>query len=352
MLKTGIVRDHRYLEHITGDYHPESHHRLEVIYNMLEDHDIREKFMDIKPRFATRKELEYVHSGEYVSSVAATEGKPMVMIDGDTQTSPKSWEAAQLAAGGFLELIDSLMAKDIDNGFALVRPPGHHAEYDRGMGFCLFNNVAIGAKHAIAKHGLEKILIIDWDLHQGNATQHTFYDDPKVLYFSTHQFPYYPGTGDFQETGKGEGTGYTINVPLTPGQGDNEYVKIYQEILKPVTLEFKPQLILVSSGFDIYFKDPLGGMKVTPDGFAQMTKIILELANLVCEGKALFILEGGYNLEGLRDSVKKVLLELAGESDLFNDKLILDELIAGSNVDSIIKKVKTQHQNIWKGLSL
>ena len=352
MLKTGIVRDNRYLNHVTGDYHPESHHRLEVIYKMLEDEDIKGKFVEIIPRFATRKELEDVHLKDYVSKVAATEGKPMVMLDGDTQTSPKSWEAAQLAAGGFLELIDSLMKKDIDNGFALVRPPGHHAEHDRGMGFCLFNNVAIGAKYAMAKYNLERILIIDWDLHQGNSTQHVFYDDPKVLYFSTHQFPYYPGTGSFEETGRGEGEGYTINVPLPPGQGDNEYEKIYLEILKPVTLEFMPQLILVSSGFDIYFKDPLGGMKVTPDGFAKMTKIIMELANRVCEGKALFILEGGYDLEGLKDSVKKALFELSGLSDLFNGESVLDEHIDSSRADSIIEKVKTAHRDFWGSLSL
>ncbi|RLB76677.1 MAG: histone deacetylase, partial [Deltaproteobacteria bacterium] len=218
--------------------------------------------------------------------------------------------------------------------------------------FCLFNNVAIGAKYAMAKYNLERILIIDWDLHQGNSTQHVFYDDPKVLYFSTHQFPYYPGTGSFEETGRGEGEGYTINVPLPPGQGDNEYEKIYLEILKPVTLEFMPQLILVSSGFDIYFKDPLGGMKVTPDGFAKMTKIIMELANRVCEGKALFILEGGYDLEGLKDSVKKALFELSGLSDLFNGESVLDEHIDSSRADSIIEKVKTAHRDFWGSLSL
>jgi len=352
MLKTGIVKDHRYLEHITGNYHPESHHRLEAIYSMLEDDDIKGRFIDIKPRFATRMELEYVHSKEYISQVVLTDGKPMVMLDGDTQTSPKSWQAAQLAAGGVLELIDNLMAKNIDNGFALVRPPGHHAEHDRGMGFCIFNNVAIGAKYAITKYHLEKILIVDWDLHHGNATQHTFYDNPKVLYFSTHQFPYYPGTGSFGETGVGLGQGYTINVPLNPGQGDEEYAKIFLEILKPVALEFKPELILVSSGFDTYFKDPLGGMHVTPYGFAKMTKIILELANRVCEGKALFILEGGYNLDGLKNSVKAVLLELIGDSDLFKDKLFLDEHIESPNLDSILTKVKTHHQNYWKTLSL
>ena len=351
MKKTGIITDPLYLEHKTGDYHPESHQRLEAINAMLEENDMAGKVLRVKPRFASREEIEYVHSSGYVSRVEATKGKPSVMLDPDTQTSPKSWEAAQLAAGGFLELIDQLMQKKIDNGFALVRPPGHHAEHDRAMGFCLFNNVAIGAKYAIKKYNLERILIIDWDLHQGNGTQHTFYDDPKVLYFSTHQFPYYPGTGSISETGKGKGTGFTINVPLAPGPGDEEYAKIYQKILQPVVLEYKPQLILVSAGFDIYFNDPLGGMKVTPKGFALLTKIILELAETVCKGNLLFILEGGYHLDGLRDSVKAVLLELSGNSSLFANKSVLEENIAKNSVDTIIDQVKNQYKNYWKSLA-
>ena len=185
-LKTGIVKDPLYLEHITGDYHPESHHRLEVIYDMLAESDMAGKFVNVKPRNATREELEYIHTPDYISMVASTAGKDRVMLDPDTQTSPKSWDAAQLAAGGFLVLIDQLMQNKIDNGFALVRPPGHHAEANRAMGFCLFNNVAIGAKYAINQYNLDRILIIDWDLHHGNATQHSFEDDPSVLYFSTH----------------------------------------------------------------------------------------------------------------------------------------------------------------------
>ncbi len=351
MNKTGIVTDPLYLKHITGDYHPESHHRLEAIYQMLEQEDMAGKFFHVKPRFATREELEYVHSSEYVARVESTKGKPSVMLDPDTQTSPKSWEAAQLAAGGLLELIDHLMQKKIDNGFALVRPPGHHAERDRAMGFCLFNNVAVAARYAIKEYDLKRILIIDWDIHQGNATQHSFYDEPKVLYFSTHQFPYYPGTGSLDEIGEGDGKGFTINVPLAPGPGDEEYARIYRKILQPVILEYKPQLILVSAGFDIYFDDPLGGMNVTPDGFALLAKIILELAEKVCEGKVLFLLEGGYNLEGLRDSVKGVLLELlGGENSLFNETAVLEENIEKSSVDRIIDQVKEKCKDYWKTL--
>jgi acetoin utilization deacetylase AcuC-like enzyme len=350
MSKTGIVKDYRYLEHITGDYHPESHHRLEIIYEMLEGTDMAGKFLLVEPRFATRKELEYVHTSRYISQVAETAGKPRVMLDPDTQTSPKSWEAAQLAAGGFLELIDQLMQKEIDNGFAFIRPPGHHAEANRAMGFCLFNNVAIGAKYAIKKYNLDRILIIDWDLHHGNATQHTFYDDLQVLYFSTHQYPYYPGTGHFDEVGEGEGRGFTVNVPLPAGPGDDEYARIYLEILKPITLEYKPEMIMVSAGFDTYFQDPLGGMRVTPEGFARLTKIILELAKITCGGKILITLEGGYHLEGLRDSVKAVLLELREETSLFKNKSVLEKKIKSTSVDSVIKRVKTTHQTYWSNL--
>jgi len=350
MLKTGIVKDNRFLEHITGDNHPESHHRLEIIYEMLEGSDMKEKYFPVKPRFATPEELEYIHTPEYISRVAATAGKSQVMLDPDTQTSPGSWDAAKLAAGGFLELIDRLMQKDIENGFALVRPPGHHAESNRAMGFCIFNNIAIGAKYANKQHNLDRILIVDWDLHQGNATQRSFYNDQKILYFSTHQFPYYPGTGDFNEVGENEGRGFTINIPLSPGPGDEEYAKIYLEILKPIALEYKPEIIMVSAGFDTYFQDPLGGMKVTPKGFARLTKIIMELAELVCKGRVLVILEGGYHLEGLRDSVKAVLLELTGESDLFKGRSILEEKIVSNKIDSIISRVKSVHRGYWQNL--
>jgi acetoin utilization deacetylase AcuC-like enzyme len=203
---------------------------------------------------------------------------------------------------------------ELNNSFALVRPPGHHAERNRGMGFCLFNNVAIGARYAQKALGLERILIIDWDLHHGNSTQHCFEDDPSILYFSTHQYPYYPGSGDFNEVGNGKGEGHTVNVPLSTGFGDAEYIAIYRQILQPISQEFRPDLVLASVGFDIYKGDPLGGMLVTPDGFAGLTHTLMEIARLSCDGKLVLTLEGGYNLEGLRDSVKAVLKELRAET--------------------------------------
>ena len=347
MVKTGIVRDPRYLQHITSEYHPENHRRLEVIYEMLNDEDMLGKYEDIQPRLATEEELELIHVPEYISRVAATEGISHVMLDPDTQTSPKSYEAARLAVGGVLESIDGIMAGDIQNGFALVRPPGHHAESDRGMGFCLFNNVAVGAQYAITKHSLDRILIVDWDLHHGNGTQNTFYNTPNVLYFSTHQFPYYPGTGSLSETGSGNGQGFTVNVPLSGGQGDEDYAQIFKKILHPICCQYKPQFIIVSAGFDTYFQDPLGSMKITPRGFAELTQSLLEISHINCADRILFVLEGGYHLDGLRESVKVVLKQLMGESSLSTTET--PEKPHGSQyIDSLIHRVADVQKEFWR----
>jgi acetoin utilization deacetylase AcuC-like enzyme len=316
MNKTGIVRDASYIDHRPGAFHPESHKRLEAVYEMLEDPDMKDNYIEVPVREATEVELLYIHSQEYIDMVAATAGKPSGYLDPDTQTSAGSYLAALRAAGGLCNAIEMVHNGEIDNAFALVRPPGHHAERNRGMGFCLFNNVAIGARYAQNQLGLKKILISDWDLHHGNSTQHSFEDDPSILYFSTHQYPYYPGSGSFQEVGRGKGEGYTVNVPLSTGYGDAEYVAIYQQILKTIALQFDPDFVLASVGFDIYMRDPLGGMSVSPDGFAGLTRILMDIASEACDGNLVLTLEGGYNLEGLRDSVKAVLKEMRGESTI------------------------------------
>jgi len=316
MNKTGIVRDESYLEHQPGDFHPESRKRLETVYEMLEDPDMKENYREVPVREATGEELLFIHSKDYIDMVAATSGKPYGYLDADTQTSEGSYLAALRAAGGLCNAIEMVDNGELDNAFALVRPPGHHAEKNRGMGFCLFNNVAIGARYAQRRLGLERILIADWDLHHGNSTQHSFEDDPSILYFSTHQYPYYPGSGSFQEVGMDKGEGYTVNVPLSTGYGDAEYVAIYEQILKPIALQFNPDFVLCSVGFDIYLDDPLGGMSVSPDGFSGLTRVLMDIARESCDGKLVLTLEGGYNLEGLRHSVKAVLKELRGESTI------------------------------------
>nr|HID57875.1 histone deacetylase [Desulfobacterales bacterium] len=316
MQKTGIVRDELYKEHLRDYPHVESPKRLEVLYEMLDSGEFAGKFLTVSPRPATHDELAWIHDPGYVERIANTEGMAHVSLDPDTQTTPLSYHAARLAAGGLFRLIDKVMDGTVKNGFALVRPPGHHAERDRAMGFCLFNNVALGARYAMNIHGLKRILIIDWDLHHGNATQHSFYRDPNVLYFSTHQFPYYPGTGDVNEIGTGPGAGYTVNVPLSGGQGDREFFHVYKEVLLPISCVFKPELILISAGFDTYIEDPLGGMRMTPRGYAAITRLVMELARDMCEERVVITLEGGYHLDGLRTSVAAVIKELIGESIL------------------------------------
>jgi acetoin utilization deacetylase AcuC-like enzyme len=346
MVSTAIVKDKRYLRHYTGEYHPENHHRLEAIYEMLEEEGMKGKFREIVPRPAAREELEMVHTSRYVDQIAATYGRDHTMLDPDTSTSSESWEIARLAVGGLLNLVDGVMKGDLKNGFALVRPPGHHAETNRGMGFCIFNNVAIAAKYARQKYNLEKIMIVDWDLHHGNGTQNAFYEDPHVLYFSTHQFPYYPGSGSMGEIGRGEGTGFTVNVPLPGGQGDIEYVQIFRQLLYPIAEEYAPQLLLVSAGFDIYFQDPLGAMDVTPGGFYRMTEIVMEIAKKCCEERIIMVLEGGYDLTGLRESVKASLKKLGEiEYSVPNEGKKRKEM---AETKEIIKSVRTVQKKFWK----
>jgi acetoin utilization deacetylase AcuC-like enzyme len=346
MVSTAIVKDKRYLRHYTGEYHPENHHRLEAIYEMLEEEGMKGQFREIEPRLATREELEMVHTSRYVDQIAATYGRDYTMLDPDTSTSSESWEVARLAVGGLLNLVDGVVQGDFKNGFALVRPPGHHAETNRGMGFCIFNNVAIAAKYARQKYNLEKILIVDWDLHHGNGTQNAFYEDHHVLYFSTHQFPYYPGSGSIGEIGRGKGTGFTVNVPLPGGQGDAEYVQIFRELLCPIAEEYVPQLVLVSAGFDIYFQDPLGAMNVTPGGFYLLTAIMIEIAQKCCQDRVLMVLEGGYNLTGLRESVKASLKRLGGME--YKGLPGSEKRKEMTGTKEIINPVKTVQKKFWK----
>jgi len=312
-MNIGIVKDDIYLQHVTDTYHPENPKRLEYIYAMLETLD-QNGLTYITPRMATHEEIALNHELSYIESIAQTSGKPQTYLDGDTVASHKTYEAACMAAGGVLELADAIQSSQVNTGFALVRPPGHHAERSRAMGFCIFNNIAIAARYLEQKYNLKNILLVDFDLHHGNGTQHSFYSDKSVLYFSTHQYPYYPGTGGYTEIGEGKGTGYTINIPMPHGMGDEDYLYTFRDVLAPVAEAYVPDFILVSAGFDTYYNDPLGGMSVTEGGFAAMSRILLDIANKHCGGKALFVLEGGYDLKGLASSVKSVIMELKNQS--------------------------------------
>ncbi|NDY42229.1 histone deacetylase [Dissulfurirhabdus thermomarina] len=310
--RTALVRDERFLGHDPGPGHPESPDRLRVIYRALDEAPPAGECFVLPPREASPDQLAWNHSPEYVERIAraAAAGLPR-SLDPDTVVGPGSWEAAVLAVGGVFAAVDALVEGRADTAFALVRPPGHHAEAGHAMGFCLFNNVALGARYARKVHGIDRVLVADWDLHHGNGTQHSFYEDPSVLYFSTHQFPYYPGSGRVEEAGHGEGEGFTVNVPLPPGVGDAGYAAVFDRVLAPAADRFRPGLVLVSAGFDPFIRDPLGGMRVTARGFGALAARVLTLAGRHCGGRVLFCLEGGYDPAGLRDGVRAVLAACA-----------------------------------------
>ncbi|HSR35563.1 MAG TPA: histone deacetylase, partial [Desulfurivibrionaceae bacterium] len=297
--RTAVFKHELFLEHDPGYGHVESPDRLRVIYQALDGAVIRSRllFPDFGP--ASEEVLALNHTPDHIRRVKATAGKPFEALDPDTHTSPRSWEAASLAAGAVVQALTMVVRGECDNACALVRPPGHHAEADHTSGFCLFNNVAVAARYGLTHLGLQRILVVDWDIHHGNGTQHSFYDTDQVLYFSTHQYPYFPGSGALGETGRGKGEGYTVNVPLQGGQDDLAFARIFNELLVPVAREYQPECIIISAGYDIYVGDPLGTMGVTPAGFGYLTKVLVELADELCNGRVVLALEGGYSFEGL-----------------------------------------------------
>jgi acetoin utilization deacetylase AcuC-like enzyme len=349
MRKTAIFKNDLYLEHIPDFNHVESPDRLRVIYEQLEQPPLSELFIypDFEP--ASQEVLELNHTKEHVMRVAGTAGKTFSSLDPDTQASPKSYDAACLAAGAIMSGMEMIVQGEADNGFALVRPPGHHAEVDRAMGFCLFNNVAVGARYGLEHLGLERVAIFDWDLHHGNGTQHSFYTSDQVLYLSTHAYPYYPGTGSLAEVGSGEGEGFTVNVPLSGGQDDRAFASIVKEIIVPVTRDYRPDFIIISAGFDTYFGDPLGTMAVTEQGFACMARQLVDLAGEICEGRLLVALEGGYNLQGLRDGVLAVLGELSGNQECPGkvDEETLQAIIASEQEVPVIEQARDIAKRYW-----
>lgn len=344
----GVVRDERYLDHIPGLGHIESPERLGAIYERLDKDDAKDLYKIIYPRLATRDELLWNHSSAYIERIARTAGRAPRQLDPDTITSAGSWQAACLAVGGVFSALDTVSDSVVPNAFVLVRPPGHHAEKGEAKGFCIFNNVALGAFYVKKVLGFSRVLIVDWDLHHGNGTQNSFYEDPGVLYFSTHQYPYYPGSGSIKQIGEGGGKGFTVNVPLAPGAGDKDYAAIFRRVLSPVAGSFLPDVILVSAGFDIYEGDPLGGMRVSIQGFAYLARILLELASKVSHGRILFCLEGGYNLRGLSEGVFAVIRECAGRSILRPEVVaVLDGYGPGPMViDEVIDVLK----DYWPGV--
>lgn len=311
-MTTGYVFHPLYLEHNMPG-HSERKERLQRILQILESSGTLERLTPIQATPIDKELLSTMHDPSYISLVERVANSGGGMLDPDTYVNAHSYDAALMAAGGLVNAVEAVLLGQVDNGFALVRPPGHHALRDWGMGFCLFNNVALAAQYAIEKHSLSRILIADFDVHHGNGTQDAFYERDDVLYFSTHQYPHYPGTGHWKERGRGEGEGYTVNVPLPWGVGDEGYTQAFEEILLPLARRYCPELILVSAGYDAHWADPLANMRLTTTGFHRLTTILVSLAEELCQGRLVLTLEGGYDLGALSHSVLATFAALRRE---------------------------------------
>jgi acetoin utilization deacetylase AcuC-like enzyme len=297
---TAILADPVYKQHDPGAGHPERPERYDAVTQALSAAGLMNSAARIKPRFATEDEIALCHSHAYIQKVKQEIGAGARQLStGDTDVGPRSFDVALEAAGGILNAVDAVIERKARNAFCVVRPPGHHARPEQGMGFCIFNSIAIAARYAQRKYGLGKVLIADWDVHHGNGTQDIFYSDGSVLFFSTHQSPWYPGTGAAGETGDGKGKNCTINVPLPAGSGRSEIVGSFRQRLMHAAERFQPDLVLISAGFDSRIDDPLGRFRLSDDDFAELTAIMLEIAGLHAGSRLVSVLEGGYNLSGL-----------------------------------------------------
>lgn len=301
-MTTAYCYDPLYLEHnLPG--HPEGRERLASLMAGLAAEDLLSRMAYVAPQPIAPELLARVHAPAHIALVQRIAAAGGGYLDSDTYVVSQSYGAALLAAGGVVALVQAVLEGRARNAIALVRPPGHHATYARGMGFCLFNNIAAGARFALDAGALERVLIVDWDVHHGNGTQDIFYESPEVLFFSTHQHPYYPGTGSRAEVGSGKGRGFTVNVPLPSGVGDAAFARIFDEQLTPLAERFAPQLILVSAGYDAHWRDPLAGLRLSLAGYWRMATTVVGLADRLCDGRLVVVLEGGYDLPVLTHAV-------------------------------------------------
>jgi len=306
MAKTGLIQDDRFQLHLTGRGHPERPERLAAIAQCLQDDGIDRQCVSIPFDPIELSLVERIHDRSYISRIidACRQRHPYIDVP-DSAICPQSYDIARLAAGAAVAAVDAVFNGTVDNAFCAIRPPGHHAEQRASMGFCLFNNVAIAARHAIDDHGLSRVLILDWDVHHGNGTQHTFETDPRVLFISLHGHPHfvYPGTGFPEEQGTGTGKGFTINIPMMPGAGDADYRRAFDETVVPAIDRFAPEFVLISAGFDAHRLDPLAPIDLDTDSYGWMTQTMLDVARRHAKGRLVSLLEGGYHLAALADSV-------------------------------------------------
>jgi acetoin utilization deacetylase AcuC-like enzyme len=333
-----LISSTRFDEHVTPPGHPERPERAHVLDVVAADYRVRGGTV-IEPIAATREELARVHTAEHLDRIAGTTGRPM-MLDADTFTSPASHEIASLAAGAAVQAARHALATG-EIAFALVRPPGHHAEADKAMGFCLYNNVAVAAADAIAS-GLERVAVVDIDVHHGNGTQWMFYKDPRVLYVSSHQFPFYPGTGAAAESGHGAGAGFTVNLPLEAGATDDDVDLVYREITVPILQEFKPQLTLISAGFDAHEADPLAALRMSAGGYARLVSRLRDAA--LASGRLALVTEGGYDLPALRECLEATIRVLDGE------RVDAASATAAPRGERTLQTVRAVQAAFWRGI--
>jgi acetoin utilization deacetylase AcuC-like enzyme len=337
----GFVYDPIFLEHEMGT-HPENGNRMTATMSLLEESGLLGTLQRIPVRTATPDELSLVHDPRYIEGVLRVAREGGGWVDPDTQITPRSYDVAANVVGGTLNALDSVMQGEASSAYCLVRPPGHHASPVQAMGFCLFNHVAIAAAAAIQTHGLERVAIVDYDVHHGNGTQDAFYRDPQVLYISTHEYPFYPGTGAAEEMGAGEGVGMTINIPMPHGSGDAAHVRVFQEAVLPALHRFQPQLILVSAGYDAHFADDIAMQRVSVDGYGALALMVKRDADELCSGKLLFAQEGGYHLTALPWCVRRTLEIMAGEAPT-PDPLGTVESTIPAGFDEMLSRVRGLH---------
>jgi acetoin utilization deacetylase AcuC-like enzyme len=340
-MTTAYVTHPRYPEHnLPG--HPEHAGRIRSVWQKLDEAGLTQRMKAIEAEPIDPELILSVHTERYFEALQwISSQKQIVHIDADTYALPGSFEIACLSAGGVVQAVREVLSGSADNAIAAVRPPGHHAIAPRGMGFCILGNVAIAARCAQRRFGIKRVMIVDYDVHHGNGTQDMFYDDDSVMFLSTHQYPFYPGTGAISETGTSKGRGYTVNIPLPAGHGDKSFATIYEQVVWQVARRFKPELILVSAGFDAHWSDPLASMLLSLRGYAHITRELIRMAETLCDGKIVFVMEGGYDLEVLGHGIRNIAHALLGDEEV-SDPLGHSPR-AESDVTALVTQVQQMH---------